>query len=62
MSFYSKITLTNNSKYYLQELKVKHLKTIFKCLLGDEPDVDVLFFNLNAILKELISLDVLKYT
>ena len=28
--------------------------------MGDEPDVDVLFFNFNAILKDLISLDVSK--
>jgi hypothetical protein len=57
VSFFSKITFIDQSQLYVEELKVKHLKSIFKSLLGDDPDTDVLFFNLNNILKELTKTD-----
>ena len=39
----------DKSDIYYSELKIKHLKILFKCLLGDEDiDKDVLIFNLNS--------------
>ena len=57
MSFLSKIELIDNSLLYFDELKVKHLKTICKSLLGDDPDPEILFLNLNNIISCLTNLD-----
>lgn len=55
MRYNSKCVLKeNNSLIFFQELKVKHLKILYKCLIGDEIDTEVLIFNLNVILKKLI--------
>lgn len=53
MAFYSQIQLSENKIIFCKELKVKHLKIIYKCLLGDEIDSHLLFFNLNKILKKI---------
>ncbi len=53
MSLQSFVELTENKTISFKELKVKHLKTIYKCLLGDEIDNVLLFNNLNNILKKL---------
>jgi len=53
MDYYSKCVFKNSHEFFFKELKVKHLKTLYKCLLGDEIDADVLIFNLNFILNEI---------
>ena len=53
MAFYSQIQLSDKKIISCKELKVKHLKIIYKCLLGEEIDPDLLFFNLNKILKKI---------
>jgi hypothetical protein len=53
VNFSSKTQLSNQNLIYFNELKVKHLKTIYKCLLGEEIDKDILFYNLSNILNEL---------
>lgn len=60
MSFLTKIELLNNSSLYIDELKVKQLKTICKCLLGDDPDPETLFLNLDRIISSLIECDLKK--
>lgn len=60
MSFLSKIELIDNSPLYFDELKVKHLKTICKSLLGDDPDPEILFLNLDKIISSLTNLDLKK--
>lgn len=55
MSLHSFIELTDKKIISYKELKVKHLKIIYKCLLGDEIDNILLFNNLNNILKKLTS-------
>ena len=57
MSFLTKIELKNKI-VYCEELKVKHLKTIYKCLLGDEIDPDSLLVNLKFILEKLTKLSI----
>ena len=44
------INRVNNILY--KELRVKHLKVIYKTLLGDMPDPKIVFTNFNNILKE----------
>jgi hypothetical protein len=46
----------NNKNYYYKELKVKHLKTLYKCLVGDDPDSNTIFLNFNQILQSLSNL------
>lgn len=53
MPFFTKVNLRNNQSLFCEELKVKHLKSIYKCLLGEEPDTELLFFNLHNIIKSL---------
>lgn len=48
----------NNQNIYCQELKVKHLKTIYKCLIGDDPDSKIVFYNLNLIISAITSLQI----
>lgn len=54
-SFINSANLYYNSLFY-KELKVKHLKTIYKCLIGNDIDINILFANLNNILIQLTSL------
>ena len=53
MAYYSKIELTENNFLFCEELKIKHLKTIYKCLLNDEVETRQLFYNLNQIIREI---------
>jgi hypothetical protein len=57
VSFLTKIELKDRT-VYCKELKVKHLKTIYKCLLGDSIDSDSLLINLNEILKSLTAISI----
>lgn len=57
MPFFTKVNLRNNQSLFCEELKVKHLKSIYKCLLGDEPDTELLFYNLHNIIKSLTRSD-----
>jgi hypothetical protein len=41
---------------FYKELKVKHLKIIYKALLGDNPDPEVVFCNFNNIITSLTNL------
>lgn len=45
--------IINKDNIFYKELKVKHLKTIYKCLFGDDPNANVVVRNLNNILCEL---------
>ncbi len=54
MGYYSKCTLKNSQDVFFEELKVKHLKILYKCLIGDEIDTDTLIFNLNSILNVIV--------
>lgn len=60
MSFFSKIEVLNGSCIYVNELKVKDLKTICKCLLGDDPEPEMLFLNLYKIISSLTDSDLKK--
>lgn len=53
MSLHSYVELSENKIISYKELKVKHIKIIYKCLLGDDIDNILLFNNLNNILKKL---------
>lgn len=55
-NFTSKITLTGKNIFY-NELQVKHLKTIYKCLLGENLSPESIFTNLDNILLEITSLN-----
>jgi hypothetical protein len=55
VSLFSKINLQSDF-VFCKELKVKHLKVIYKCLLGD--DSEFLFYNLNIILNDLTSKEI----
>jgi len=57
VSFLTKIELKDRA-VFCEELKVKHLKTIYKCLLGDTIDPDILFINLNEIFKSLTKISI----
>jgi hypothetical protein len=48
----------NNQTIFYSELKVKYLKVIYKALLGDVPDANTIFKNLNNILHELTNIDI----
>lgn len=54
MDYCSLCNLKDNSKVYFKELKVKHLKILYKCLVGDEIDHSILIFNLNHVLTEIV--------
>jgi hypothetical protein len=54
VGYYSKCTLKNSQEVFFEELKVKHLKILYKCLIGDEIDINVLIFNLNSILDIIV--------
>jgi hypothetical protein len=53
--FVNNIVINNKNTLY-KELKVKHLKVIYKCLLGDEPDPFIVQNNINNILSNITSL------
>lgn len=57
MSFISNTTLSDQTTLNFSELKVKHLKQIFKCTLGDDYNKEILLHNLNVILSDLISIN-----
>lgn len=59
MSFVTKIQLKDKI-VYCEELKVKHLKTIYKCLLGEEIDAESLLFNLDNIFKTITEIETKK--
>jgi hypothetical protein len=46
----SKVTLTENTVYF-EELQIKHLKIIYKTLIGNDLDSETIFINLNNILS-----------
>jgi hypothetical protein len=56
-NFVNSVSINEDSIFY-KELKVKHLKIIYKCLFGDDPNADIVKENLNNILCELTSLTV----
>lgn len=56
-SFLTPFTINNKNIFY-SELKVKYLKIIYKSLLGDTPDTNIIFANLNNILHELTNIDI----
>lgn len=49
MDFVNSAVINDNIVLY-KELKLKHLKTIYKALFGDSPDTNVVFQNFNNIL------------
>jgi len=55
IDFTNKIILDNQDVYF-KELKVKHLKIIYKLLIADEPDAEITFYNFNKLLCSLTSL------
>lgn len=55
-SYYNKIILSEKDIFY-KELKVKHLKTLYKCLLGDDLYPEIIFLNLKKILQDITSLN-----
>jgi len=55
VNFINKSVLHNHTVFY-KELKVKHLKIIYKTLFGDEPDPETVFINFNNILTDITSL------
>ena len=44
---------THENTFLYSELKVKHLKIIYKCLLGDSPDSLTVIENFNNILSHI---------
>lgn len=56
MSLISQTILSDGNILYFKELKVKHLKQIFKCTLGDEFDKEILLYNVNDVLSQLIEI------
>lgn len=54
-NFVNSVIINENNIFY-KELKVKHLKIIYKSLFGDDPNSQVVIRNLNNILCELTSL------
>jgi hypothetical protein len=54
--YYNKIILSEKDIFY-KELKVKHLKTLYKCLLGDDLYPEIIFLNLKKILQDITSLN-----
>jgi hypothetical protein len=55
--FISQIYL-DEKPYYFKELKVKHLKIIYKCLLGDDLEPSPVFANITPILAYLTNNDI----
>jgi hypothetical protein len=55
VEYNSSCNLKDNSSLYFKELKVKHLKILYKCLIGDEIDSTTLIYNLNSILNEIVN-------
>jgi hypothetical protein len=47
---------TSDKIIFYNELKVKHLKTIYKTLVGENLDYNIVFLNFKNILKEITSL------
>lgn len=46
----------NKKQFNYTELKVKHLKTLYKCLISDNPAPETLLLNLNNICKKITNL------
>lgn len=55
LDFTNNIVLFNRNIVF-RELKVKHLKIIYKCLLGDEPDPKIIIKNFNNIIQHITDL------
>jgi hypothetical protein len=49
-------TIINDQTIFYKELKVKHLKIIYKTLFGDDPDPETVFTNFNNILTDITNL------
>lgn len=45
---------TIDKDFYFKELKIKHLKVIYKSLIGEDLQPEIIFYNLNLILNDLI--------
>lgn len=57
LSLINSVTI-NNSNVFYKELLVKHLKIIYKTLVGDEPDPTTVINNFNNIIIELTNLTI----
>ena len=55
-NFVSNFSLSEKNILY-SELKVKHLKNIYKCLVGETANPETVFTNLNNILQKITSLN-----
>jgi hypothetical protein len=55
MSFINTVIINGNTISY-KEIKIKHLKTIYKCLIGETPDPAIIFLNIDNIIKKNSSL------
>ena len=53
VNFISKSSISSKDIYF-NELKVKHLKTIYKSLIGEDLQFDIIFNNLNNILQDIV--------
>ena len=51
------VLLTDNKTIQFQELKVKHFKSILKCLLGDDLDYITVFNTIDSVLANLTNID-----
>jgi hypothetical protein len=60
MSSFINKALTKNDEVFYKELKVKHLKTIYKTLIGEDPDPEVILINFNNILQKITNLPIQK--
>lgn len=58
VNFISRASVSSKDIYF-NELKVKHLKTIYKSLIGDDLQADIVFTNLNNILEDIVKGDFL---
>jgi len=55
MNLISKFSTEENS-FHFKELQVKHLKTLYKCLIGNVIEPEIVFINLIKILQDITSL------
>jgi len=55
MKFINKCTLSDREIFY-KELQIKYIKTIYKSLIGEDIDPEILLSNLNNVLKKISTL------
>lgn len=55
-TFSTKVILLSGKVVYINELKVKHYKTILKSILGNELDYDATFINISNVVAEITNL------